>query len=360
MSLEERQKLKFLKKKGQEIFIDSSREILLEELERDKQHQNLVKLCAKAFAQTNLSSNTGYEFYFTEPLTEFSEDQEGNKNFDLLLVNETDHTAIFIECKTSIPVKAKEILKDTEEKIRLIQKKIDYLKNLLRIEIDLDKIEFVLCVYDKDSKKIIDSINAQLQRKSGKNSQDLASIKLWIYRPHIQRIQLFQRHAHKNLELTKMLLRGFGEEDLRNQFELPYCLTTHNYRLIRLIILGNCYAKNLQLEEINDPKIIRISDIFDTMEKNISLGMTQEQKNELISEKMEKMLKFGERYQIFERISPDEIKLNCQGKRLDLVLNNIQEKFFKKWIDDRAEREAEKYAIDTYKKQRGMTQLSDF
>jgi hypothetical protein len=96
------------------------------------------------------------------------------------------------------------------------------------------------------------------------------------------------------------------------------------------------------------------------MEKNISLGMTQEQKNELISEKLEKMLKFGERYQIFERMSPDEIKLNCQGKRLDLVLNNIQEKFFKKWIDDKAEREAEKYAIDIYKKQRGMTQLSDF
>ena len=72
-------------------------------MERDKQHQNLVKLCAKAFAQTDLSSKTGYEFYFTEPLTEFSEDQEGNKNFDLLLVNESEYTAIFIECKTSIP-----------------------------------------------------------------------------------------------------------------------------------------------------------------------------------------------------------------------------------------------------------------
>ena len=96
------------------------------------------------------------------------------------------------------------------------------------------------------------------------------------------------------------------------------------------------------------------------MEKNISLGMTQEQKNVLILEKLDKILKFGERYQIFERSSPDEIKLNCQGKRLDLVLNNIHEKFLKKWIDDRAESEAEKYAIELYKKQRGMTQLSDF
>lgn len=329
-------------------------------MERDKQHQNLVKLCAKAFAQTDLSSKTGYDFYFTEPLTEFSEDQDGNKNFDLLLVNESEYTAIFIECKTSIPVKAKDILKDTTEKIRLIQEKINYLKELLGFEINLDKIEFVLCVYDKDSKKIIDSISAQLQRKIGMKGHDLTLIKLWVYRPHIQRIQLSPRHTHQNAALTKMLLEGFGEEDLKNQFELPYCLTTHNYRLIRLIILGDCYSKNLQLDEIDDPKIIKVSDIFETMEKNISLGMPQEQKNEMILEKMNKMLKFGEKFQIFERINPAEIKLNCQGKHLDLVLNNIQDKFFKKWIEDRAESEAEKYAIETYKKQRGLTQLSDF
>lgn len=353
--MEDRKKLRELKKEAKEYLQDQSKGILIEELERDKRHQNLVKLCAKAFAETDLSLKTGYEFYFTEPLVEFSEEKEGNKNFDLLLFDEGTQHGIFVECKTSIPLKGKSILAAIKQKIDLIREKLSYFSDILGLPIDLNRIEFVLCVYDIDSRKILDSMNTRIDEKL----KDPHEIKLWIYRPHSQRIQLYQHHEHQNPNLTKMLLHGFGEEDLRSQFELPFCLSTHHYRIILLAIVGECYIKNLNAG-IVDPKIIKRADIFEVLDRKISLGMSHEQKNELISRKISQVVKYGEKYQIFEAINEEEIKLNCKGIRLDLVKRNIEEKFFKRWIEEKSERDAEKNALEVFKKRKGLTQLTDF
>ena len=359
LPLEERRKLKQLLTKWQKYNEPAVKECLIENIETDRNHHNLVKLCTKSFAETALSVNSGYEFYFAEPLIEFGHFEEGNQNFDLLLFNEKKRSVILIECKTSIKKKASKTLKEIVNAIKLVENKLEYLSDIIGVPIEFDRIEYVLCVYDKDRKKIIESLDYQIDKSKNERENHLKSIKLWIYRPRSQLIQLYQNHSHNNPILTDMLLNGFGENDLRSQFELPYCITTHPYRIIKLAIIGDCYAKNI-FQNVEDPKIIKINSILKTLEKNISLGMPQEQKRELISEKIEKIIQFGEKYRLLERNDKEEIRLICRGNDIQIVKNNIEDKFYKNWIQEKSEIEAKSKTIEEYKKKAGVKQLNDF
>ena len=354
-----KRELRELKDKWQKNCEPFFREQVNENIDRDRLHHNLVKLCAKSFAETDLSAHSKYIFYFAEPLVEFGPLEEGNKSFDLLLFNESDQSAIFVECKASIPSRALKILKEVGEEINLVKEKIDYLSGIIDVKMEPDKIEYVLCVYDKDSKKIIDSLKGQA-KKGDKRRKINPEIKLWIYRPRSQLIQLYQNHTHRNSVLSEMLLRGFGEDNLKSQFELPYCITTHPYRIINLAIIGDCYAKNLLDGSLPDPKIIGINTILDTLERNISLGVSQEQKREMIAEKLDTVIKYGERYQLLERYSEAEIRLICRGNDIQVVKSNIFDKFQKNWIEEHSEIEAKKQSIKEYKKKTGVKQLTDF
>lgn len=359
-SIEVRQELRKLKDTWRKYYEPVVREQLIENINRDKEHHSLVKLCAKSFAETDLSSNSGYEFYFAEPLVEFGPLEEGNKSFDLFLFNEAQQSAIFVECKTSIPVKAQSIIIEVIDAINLVKEKLDYLSSIVGIQMEPDRIEYVLCVYDKDSNKIIDSLKSQAKKNGVRRKFDPKMLKLWIYRPHSQLIQLYQNHTHSNSFLTEMLLRGFGEDSLRSQFELPYCITTHPYRIINLAIIGDCYAKNKPYENVVDSKIIKINTILETLERNISLGVSPEQKKELIAAKLDNVIKYGERYQLLERVGEEEVRLICRGNDIQVVKNNIEDKFFKNWIEERSEIEAQRQTIEAFKKRKGIKQLTDY
>ena len=141
---------------------------------------------------------------------------------------------------------------------------------------------------------------------------------------------------------------------------MPCCITTHPDRIINLAIIGDCYAKNLLDESLSDPKVIKINTILETLERNISLGILPEQKRELIAYKMDNMIKYGEKYQLLERHSKEEIRLSCMGKGIQVVKNNIYDKFLKNWVEEKSEKEAKRQSIKEYKKKTGMKQLSDF
>ena len=329
-----------------------------EELERDKNHHNLMRLCAKSFAQSELSQRSGYQFYFAEPLIDLGQIQKNNNNFDLLLFNEENHSAIFIECKTSIN-DAKATMKELVNSINLVKDNINYLSDLIGVEIDLDNTEYVLCVYDIESRAVIQSMKTQIIKKS-KSKYDPNLVKLWIFRPHSQIIQLYQDQSHNNKNLTNMLLAGFSEQKLRSQFELPYLITTHPFRLIILSIVADCYAKNALDASIADPKIIKIKDIYNTLFKNISLGMPKDKKSEMIKEKLNTIINYGEKYELFDKINDDEIRIICVGKDLRIVISNIKEKYSKNWIALKSEKEAEIKSVEEYKKRKGITELSNF
>jgi len=340
-------------------YLPSAKEKIIEELDTDTRHQNLLRFCAKAFAKTDLSDRSGYQFYFTEPLIELCEPQSGEKNFDLLLFNESTKGAIFIECKSSIPSKASKTIKDLEKAISLVQRNLDYLSDIIDIKILNDNTEYVLCIYDKDLRKIEESFKGKA-KSSNNSSFDPNRIKLWVYKPHSEIIQLHINQSHNNLELSNMLLKGFDEKNSKSRFELPYVCSSHKFLIIQNAIIGGCYRKNMRNQLQQDPKIIKQKDIISILHNNLSLGMPKEKENDLLNEIVSHVIKYGEKYKLLEKINEEEIRLICQGNRIDLVLKNIKDKFLKNWIEEKSEEWAKAEALKQYKKRTGMKQLSDF
>lgn len=352
------EELEKLKERHIKYCAPGQKEKICNELDTDKKHHTLVKLCAKSFAQTELSESSGYEFYFAEPLVEFGSGGKGNHSFDLFVYNEQENRAIFIECKSSIS-EGKKTLVEVQKSRDLVLEKIDYLSEIVGVTLDPERIEYVLCIYDKDSSKIINSIRGQ--SSAGKIPKyDVNLIKLWIYRPRSEIIQLYSEHTHQNQVLTDLLLEGFGKEQLKRQFELPYCITTHHFRIIIHAIITGCYLTNLYNGGSEDPKIIKIKDIFETMMQNISLGVSGKQKKRMIKEKMATVIEYGVRYQLFEKIDREHIRLTCRGTKINVVFENIRDKFVEQWVKEKSEEEAEEWALNEFRKTGLMNQKTLF
>lgn len=318
-----------------------------------------MKQCAKSFAQTDLSQRSGYEFYFAEPLIEFGSTKKGNHTFDLFLYNEGENRAIFVECKSSI-ADVRKTLKEVGLSRDLVLEKTDYLSEIIDIELDPDRFEYVLCINEKDKMKIIESMKAQGQKQHPK--YDINLIKVWVYAPRSQLIQLLLECPHENSALNEMLQAGFGDQDLHRQYELPYCYSTNPYRLIQLAVIGECYRKNLFEEGIEDPKLIQKSAVLSTLTANISLGVSEEQKKQMVTEKLRTVLEYGKKYQLFDEAGADAIRLNCRGSRLHAVLENIDAKFIERWVDEKAGAEGERLALEDYRTSamRSQATLSEF
>lgn len=236
---------------------------------------------------------------------------------------------------------------------------MDYLSDIIDIKLVKERIEYVLCIYDKDLRKIDESLKGKA--KSSNNSGfDPNRIKLWVYKPHSEIIQLYINQSHNNLELSNMLLKGFDEKNSKSRFELPYICSSHKFLIIQNAIIGGCYRKNLRNQLQQDPKMIKIQDIVSILNNNLSLGMPNEKKTDLLNEIVSHVIKYGEKYKLLEKINEEEIRLICQGNRIDLVLKNIKDKFLKNWIEEKSEEWAKAEALKQYKKRTGMKQLSDF
>lgn len=327
------------------------------EIDTDKKHQEIVRLCAKSFADTDLAKKTGYEFYFAEPLIEFGHEKAGNKSFDLLLYNESTHHAIFISCKSSVS-DVKKALSDIQDARALVEEKIQYLvSDCIGDQLTVDDIEYVLCVHEKDSQKIIDSLQSK-KMKLGKKTEIQEPI-LWIYYPRTDIIQIHADHAHKNPQLTEMLLTGAGQDDDKSRFDLPYCSTSHPYRILQMAVVGDCYAKQ-KAEDHTDPKIINRNTLMGTLMRNISLGASPEKKKRIVQEKMDEVIQYGKKYEVLTSLDDQSFKLNCRGDHINTVKKSFEEKFITNWSTMRAKEEAEKKAIEEITKKRYPTTLTDF
>ena len=90
-------------------------ELLLEELERDNEHLELVNICYNLFTKTTeLNKKTGYKVVLVDPLFTL-----GIKIFDLMLLNRKSETAVLIEAKSSVSErKSGKIIDDTIQAAR--------------------------------------------------------------------------------------------------------------------------------------------------------------------------------------------------------------------------------------------------
>lgn len=329
------------------------------EIDTDRKHQEIVRLCAKSFADTELVKKTGYEFYFAEPLIEFGSEKPGNRSFDLLLYNESSNHAIFISCKSSVS-NVKKALDEIQEARNLVEEKIDYLvSDCIGDQLNIEDIEYVLCVHEKDSQKIIDSLRERSKKVKKILKSDSHVPILWIYYPRTDIIQIHADHAHKNSQMTEMLLTGAGQDDEKSRFDLPYCATSHPFRIIQMAIVGDCYAKQ-RAEGISDPKIISRNNLMATLMKNISLGASLEKKKRIVQEKMDSVIQYGKQYEILGPVDDQSFKLNCRGENINTVKKSMEEKFILNWSTMKAKEEATQKANEEITRKRYPTTLTDF
>jgi len=349
------------KKKLREYFDRQAKEEIHEDVSNHDEHLELLRFCAKAFAKTTLSEKSGYQFYFTEPLIEFCTEQSGKKNFDIFLFSEANESAIFVECKTSVD-KAQKAERHLKTAIDLVETKLDYLSDVIGFKLEKEKIEYVLCVYDKDRPKFENSFKDRLNQHNDKSS--MSSYKLWIYSPNSDIIGLYLDHAHSQQELSNMLKQGFGAKNSKDRFELPYIASSHKFSIIQRAIIIDCYNKNykrqLETQSDDDPKIIKINDILETMMIKIALGMPEDDKRAFLKEKLERTILYGEKYKLLERLDDEYIRLTCHGTNTGTVLENIKDKFMKNRIDERSEELAKERATEEFVKSAGIIQLSEF
>ena len=325
----------------------------------DQAHQDIVRLCAKSFANTELTKKTGYEFYFAEPLIEFGSEEKGNCSFDLLLYNETSHQAILISCKSSIS-EAKKALIEIQNAKKLVAEKIDYLSECIGDDLDIENIEYVLCVYDKDSSKILDTLKGQSKKPKKSQKYDPDEIILWIYRPRSDIIQLHHEHTHKNPQLTELLLTGAGQSDHGNRFDLPCCYSSHPYRILKMVVVGDCYAKQFSIGNNGDPKIIKHSTFLAALMRYISLGAPDEVKKQLIESKMDQVIQYGKKYDLLTTVDENSFRLNCRGDYIKTVAKSLEEKLIAEWSYLKAKEEATKKVIEEISKKQYPKTLFDY
>jgi hypothetical protein len=102
--------------------------------------------------------------------------------------------------------------------------------------------------------------------------------------------------------------------------------------------------------------------VLSTLTANISLGVSEEQKKQMVTEKLRTVLEYGKKYQLFDEAGADAIRLNCRGSRLHAVLENIDAKFIERWVDEKAGAEGERLALEDYRTSamRSQATLSEF
>jgi hypothetical protein len=302
----------------------------------DQEHLKLVRLCASAFSSESfVSTETGYEFYCAEPLIEFSSEGPGNSSFDLLIYSESANKAIFVECKSSITDVKEVYTQITEAKLH-VEKRLSYISERVGGDLQLENCEFVLCATDSAAQRVIHSITQQQRRRdrAGFSFEDMC---IWKYLPHVRIMQLSPECNHQDAQLSRILRRGTQGEIDGIRIDLPYCLTTHPFSVIREAVIGQCYGVQFaRRKTIRDPKIIDRNLLMSQMMKSISLSAAPAKKIELVKEKMDSVISYGEQYSLFSEVKGDTFRINCRGERPDKVKESLTDKFFDNWSYRRA------------------------
>lgn len=321
-------------------------------LEIENSHHQLIKTCAKAFANTSLSERSGYTFYFVEPLIEKSSKKKGNCIFDLVLYSRSESSAIFIECKSSSKNSCGSIQQIKDAK-KLILDNIEYFAEKSGFDLDPSKIEFVECVYFEDSYEIAHTVASQEQNKSNNSERLPEDIKVWEFFQGTEEIRLCNGHRHQNVELTTMLSNRYGGNNVREQFDVPYYLNLHPFFILINIVVTYCYRENLYNDNIIDKnkKVISKNHIYQHLIGNAFFALNQTEIKTELTKLIDRIIKFGIDCDLFEIVDPDHIRIKCQGSKLKIVTENLTKKYLDNWADCKSEERAKYEALEDMKKQ---------
>ena len=342
LSSEERQTLdEIYKNKAKEL-----KEVLRGEIDRDNEHLELVNLCYNVFTKTTETNKvTGYRVVLVDPLCTLR-----IKNFDLMLYNETNQTAILIEAKSSISERGKgstidETMQAASEAFSHKEKLESFIGN------KIGKIEFVILsfAYYTDLLK-----NAVVSKNAG--------LCLWAYHNVPGLIQLLKigedahseqsagrMHADENMRqaLLKTISTRMGA--LRS---LPIMLTSHMFA--KLEYIGQQLFTRLDRQP-QDRRWFGYSEVYNLCKQAFS---PTELDDSQLEEETRRIIDSAIEVGLFRIINgEDEIS------RMEFDISHGRrdyEKFKEDYLEKRSEAKAYDAAVEEFKRRKGVKKLDEF
>lgn len=280
---------------------DECRKIIIDEIETDKLHSDIINICAYAFSESGPLSNTGYHFITVDPLYN-TRDEKGNKIFDILLFNKDDKRAILIECKTSVS-NTSSLMNDLMDQINNSKRHLKELEEETGGQID--DLEFVICCTPQDTEEIGKKVNNEpvclwstdlffftLKLFNIRNSNDSKETGILINKGQLHKNENLRVALYKKIE-SRGQIDGFK---ISPSSHLCRIMSRVLYRIVIEIIPNNSEKKfwihelkeilRKELPKVSFMEIDRISKIFyekasemeiidinETLEKDLSFTL---------------------------------------------------------------------------------------
>jgi hypothetical protein len=159
-------------------------------------------------------------------------------------------------------------------------------------------------------------------------------------------MQLSPECNHQDARLSDLLTLGTKGDFDGIRIDLPYCLTTNPFIIIREAVIGQCYSIQyaMRRQNIRDPKVIDLNLLMGQMTKSISLCATPSKKIQLVKNKMDEVISYGEEFELFSDVTEENFRINCRGERPDKVKDSLEKKFYENWSYQGAQRMAKEKA----------------
>jgi hypothetical protein len=326
------------------------RRVLLEHIEIDQNHLEILNFCANFFVPGQLlPGRTGYSLVLVDPLYSL-----GVKNFDLGIFRRENASLILTECKSSVS-NPEELVDDLNEAVNITNERKDELEKVLGNNI-ADPIEFALCipaVYADDvHKKILET-----QTPICVWAADLWKRKMKIFTSKEDtENEIRAGRLHRDRNLNSLLGRGV-ESKLRAIRSIPILPSSHMCTLL-------VYISELIYGETKEPRKygeFQYSDVFSILTREMGrlTGLSDKDFQNLTK----KILETGHRKGIFRDLAEDVLELprkifQISGRRTNAEV--VRRHVLETYVDHNAREKAKSESIIRYRRETGVTTLNSF
>lgn len=309
------EKIKFIDEKFSNDF-NSLKAKLEKEIQIDKNHRMILNACIFPFSQKNSFENYGYIFLRASPLSEI-----GEKNFDFLLFNKTNHVIIG-EAKGQVKDPSR-VIDEYKQRRSILEDNMDYFKNTYLNSGNCDS-EFVLGVNWADSNETMKSIlRKKLDIIVWSVGVDFITLKNRILKfvaPPSQPDKSHKKMLHVNRKLCS--LETETSIDYKSFFP-----DSHIFAKLMLLIY---------LEEDENGNF-RYDDLTELVKTELHyLG------NDEIRKIVDEILKMGQEINFLDKVSSfaePQYKIISKGKKADTREKELKNKWIKYQINKKKEQE---------------------
>ena len=328
----------------------------------DDKHDEMLTAVASAFNQrSRLTDETGWYILGVEPLYEVDPDM---RNPDALLGHPEREMVVTVECKTGIsrPQNALQQIRDAAENVLEYN---EYLEE--KTGHDVEQVEQVLMVPGS----LVELAQRAIDQDERENSED-DSVFLWTYHTfNEERLRL-----HRNFDER-------SETESAHDSQLSQHLTGEGVEVIndpmasgdfypesnRLKILRNVFFEIPQKRAVSDSSIRKFTrgEVVNVISdpRTMTHYATEEVAEHICDDLLSRMVNYnliGEadptEHGYAEDVELYSYRGSIDGMNTDTIQSNLSEKYKRRWIAQKARKDAIKQTVDEFLE--GQTGLSDY